>query len=244
MATLLPASAHAQISVDELELFLRSDSGAATGVVQVTNETDRPVQVLVEMQDWRRDPNGINEFFAFQTLPRSCGARLQAFPTSLRLGPRETQPVRVAFQGPPASACWNVVFLQASEPQAAGGRSQITYVIRTGVKVYVESSQATRDGDVESVRMLPDSAGVRRVEITFRNLGAAHVKPRGAVEIRRADNSQAGRVELPEFPLEPESLRRIVVPLPSLAPGQYVLLALLDFGGAAIAAGQLELLVR
>jgi hypothetical protein len=70
------------------------------------------------------------------------------------------------------------------------------------------------------------------------------VKPRGAVEIRRADNTSAGRVDILEFPLEPAAVRRIVVSLPALSPGQYVLLALLDFGGAAIAAGQLELLVR
>jgi P pilus assembly chaperone PapD len=237
--------AAAQISVDDLELFLVADR-AATGVIRVTNESERPAQVLVDVQDWRRDAGGVNEFLPLASHPRSCGPKLQVFPLGLRLNPGETQPLRVTFDGEAERSCWNVVFLQANEPPAAGGRagSQITYVVRTGVKVYVEPAGVAPEGEIQGVRALSDSAGARRVEVSFRNGGEAHLKPRGVLEVRRADDSVAGRVPLEEFAIEPEGIRRLAVPLPALAPGQYVLLALLDYGGRDIAAGQLELVVR
>lgn len=242
-ALLQTVPAAAQVSVDELEVFLQP--GAATsGMIRVTNDGDQPTQVLVDVQDWRRQPTGANEFLPFGSLPSSCGDRLQVFPLALRLEPLETQPLRVTFTGDSTDSCWNVVFVQADRPQTAADQSRITYVVRTGVKVYVEPARAARAGEIERVELLPDSAGTRRARVSFRNLGEVHVKSRGALEVRRADNTLAARIDLPEFPLEPGALRQLVVVLPALAPGQYVALAMIDYGGADIAAGQLELVVR
>jgi hypothetical protein len=58
------------------------------------------------------------------------------------------------------------------------------------------------------------------------------------------DNSLAATIPVAEFPTLPGALRRLELDVPtSLAAGSYVALALIDFGGTEIAAGQLELTV-
>ena len=48
-------------------------------------------------------------------------------------------------------------------------------------------------------------------------------------------------VPIDEFPTLPGSVRKVMVDVPSgLAPGDYVVLALIDFGGAELVAGQID----
>jgi hypothetical protein len=63
----------------------------------------------------------------------------------------------------------------------------------------------------------------------------------GKVEIRRTDNTLVSTLDIPEFPTLPGATRRLGVPLPRLPRGKYVLLALLDYEGSEIAAGQVDL---
>jgi hypothetical protein len=53
------------------------------------------------------------------------------------------------------------------------------------------------------------------------------------------------RVPIDEFPTLPGSTRKIMVDVPSgLAPGDYVVLALIDFGGPELVAGQIDYQAR
>jgi P pilus assembly chaperone PapD len=256
VATLLPKAAAAQISVDELEVFLRPGRGAAsTGSLRVTNDTDKPVQAFVEIQDWDRDDRGANRFFPSGSVAQSCKDRVKVFPMTLRLEPKRSETMRVSFEGDSTANCWSIVFIQANEPRPELKKSAITYIIRTGVKVYVEPANAKRDGAIEDVRVgmrrqLPASGGkdsidVREVQVTFHNMGDAHLRTHGSIELRKSDNSVAGKLEIQEFPSVPGSIRKISLPLPKdLAPGAYVALALLDYGGQEIAAGQAEFEVK
>jgi hypothetical protein len=153
----------------------------------------------------------------------------------------------VTFEGDAAASCWGVVFIQGSEPpKPTGTRSSITYIIRTGVKVYVQPANALRQGDVDSVRLTraaksaTDTTKVPALEVLFRNTGKAHMKPVGAVEVRSADNNVAAKLDIMEFPIAPGDSRRIILALPAVPKGRYIALALVDYGGAEIAAGQLE----
>jgi P pilus assembly chaperone PapD len=236
----LPAQSHAQLSVDELEVFLRTAGTAPrTGLIRVTNETDKPIQAMLEVQDWNRDESGANQFYALGSTPGSCGDRVKIFPASLRIDARRTEAVRITYEGDAATSCWAVVFIQGNEPVRPSGRqSQITYVIRTGVKVYVEPENALRQGDIDSMKFVQDS-----VEVLFRNSGKAHLKPTGAVEVRSADNQVVAKLDISEFPIAPGDARRLKLALPKVQSGRYVALALLDYGGDEIAAAQLEFVV-
>ena len=248
-------NAAAQVAVDELELFMKAEGARPrTGSIRVTNPTDRSQQVTVEVQDWDRDESGANRFYAVGTLPQSCGAKLKVFPLTLRIEPGRTEVLRLSYDGGGADGCWAIVFLQGSDPsQAVQQQSSITYVVRTGVKVYIEPEGATRVGDVDDVKLVSvmqpvadasDSVAVPHLEIMFRNSGTAHLRTRGMVEIRSARNEEAAKVTIAEFPTVPGGRRRVLAALPALKPGRYVALALLDYDGDEIAAGQFEFEVK
>jgi P pilus assembly chaperone PapD len=241
----------AQLSVDELELFLRPGNAPRSGVIRVTNSSTQPVQALVEIQDWDRDEAGTNRFHALGTEAHSCKEKLKVFPLALRIDAGATETLRVSYDGAATEACWGVIFIQGNEQRQQANQSQITYVVRTGVKVYVEPAAAKREGDVEGVQIVQqrvagaaDTMAVPHIEVAFKNTGNAHLKPKGAIEIRSADNVSAAKLEITEFPVVPGGLRKVALPLPKLKPGRYVALALLDYGGGDIAAGQFEFEVR
>ena len=247
----VPSSARAQISVDELEVFLRPElAERRSGVVRVTNHAPQPAQVLIDIQDWSRDSTGANQFHPLGTLSQSCRQQLRVFPAALRIDAGRTEAVRISFEGDRAASCWGIVFMQTNEAPKAVAGSQIAYVIRTGVKVYVEPQNAARAGDIDDVvrttapASATDSTRVPALGIVFRNSGQAHLKPRGAVEVRDESNALLAKLDIAEFPVAPAGIRQQLVVLPALKPGRYVALALLDYGGAEIAAGQLEFEVR
>jgi hypothetical protein len=62
--------------------------------------------------------------------------------------------------------------------------------------------------------------------------------------VRREDNSVAHRAAVDAFPVLPGAQRLLTMSLPPLPRGRYIVLALLDFGGSELVAGQLEYEVR
>lgn len=238
-----PHAVAAQLSVDRVEIFLEPRAaGQGVASFAVSNEGDRVIEATVYLQDWERKDDGEHRFAPSDSLPHSCGRFLRVFPLSLRLPPGASQSVRVALDGADtlSAACWSVVFVESAPATPPGGR-QITYVTRLGVKIYVLAPGLSREGEVEELLVRPKAPGVREFVVAFRNTGGLPLWPHGSVEIRRLDNSVAATVEVPEFPVLPGALRRVVADVPKLAAGRYVALALIDFGGAEIAAGQLEL---
>ena len=233
--------ARAQLIVDPLEVVL---SGARpVAVVTIRNESSAAQQATLNIGDWDRSETGENRFFQGGTHKGSCGALVKAFPLAVRVEPHELQMVRIALAGPaPTSECWSVVFVEQAAPQAPSGRFGISYAFRTGVKVYAVPATATRDGEIDSVTVRRDSAapGNQSVIVGFHNVGSSHEVAHGSVEIRRPDNSVAAKLDVAEFPILPGAHRSVVLHLPTLPQGRYVALAVLDFGGPEVAAGELE----
>ncbi|HEX7595015.1 MAG TPA: hypothetical protein VF387_01605, partial [Gemmatimonadaceae bacterium] len=81
----------------------------------------------------------------------------------------------------------------------------------------------------------------RQISVVFHNTGGTHLLAKGRLEFRRIDNSLAGQVTIPEFPTLPGATRKVMLDVPAgLTPGDYVVLALIDFGGAELVAGQID----
>ena len=252
----LPATAGAQLTIDQLELQLDPHSvDRKVGLFSITNEGTEAVQVALHAEDWDRAESGENRFFPLGSQPHSCGEKLSIFPLSLRLEPGATGQIRVSADGLAElpDACWQIVFAEtARPPRPAGAQRAILYVVRTGVKVYVERSGLPKDGAVEDVALkahllpngVPAVPAARDLVIAFRNTGAISLRTTGSVEFRRADNSVAAVATITEFPTLPGARRNVAVALPRLAAGTYTALAMLDFGGSEIAAGQIDVDVR
>jgi P pilus assembly chaperone PapD len=235
----------AQLLVDPLEVTITtSGAGRVTGSFSLSNTTDQPVQATITRQDWDRAENGDNRFLPAGSTGTSCGPLLTASPTAIRVEPRSSRIVRLAVQGAAAlrKECWDIFFVEEVPQRSGAGGNSLQYIFRTGVKVYVAPAGLRRDASVDDMSVEDASASKRQIAIRFRNSGDTHLISKGHLEFRRLDNTIAAQVPIPEFPTLPGSVRKLSIDLPAgLIAGDYVVLALIDFGGAEIVAGQIEL---
>jgi P pilus assembly chaperone PapD len=234
--------ASAQLLVDPLEVSLTTaGSSRVSGSFSLSNTTDAAVQATITRQDWDRVENGDNRFLPAGSTGTSCGTMLSASPVSIRIEPHSSRIIRLGAQ--PTSAitkeCWDIFFVEEVPRHSTVKGNSLQYIFRTGVKVYVAPPNLARDGNVENMSV--EEGPKRQIAISFHNTGGMHLLGKGRLEFRRLDNSLAMEVPVPEFPTLPGATRKLLVDVPSgLAAGDYVVLALIDFGGAEIVAGQID----
>jgi P pilus assembly chaperone PapD len=249
----LPVVARAQFAIDKTEMFLNpADSSTRGGVLMVRNEGTARAQATMKLEDWDRSEDGGNRFFAAGTHPQSCSKALKVFPLTLSLAPGESQAVRVdldpsAARDLNARECWSLVLVESAVPETNSNGRTLVYRIRTGLKVYAMPANLIADGQVADVAIHsgPQAPNAKdTVEVAFQNTGTKHVIARGRVEFRRPDNTTAAIVDLPFAYALPGATMRVRAALPALTAGRYVVLAVMDYGGAEIAAAQLEHEVR
>jgi P pilus assembly chaperone PapD len=255
--------ASAQLLVDPLEVtMLTAGATRVSASFSLSNTSDAPVQATITRQDWDRAENGDNRFLPAGTSGASCGAMLSASPLSIRIEPHTSRIIRLGVPNATALAkeCWDIVFVEELPQRAPVKGNSLQYIFRTGVKVYVAPPGLARDGQVENmavedVPITPAAstapvkplvtaappATKRQISIRFHNTGGMHLLAKGRLEFRRLDNTLAMQIPITEFPTLPGATRKVMVDVPSgLAAGDYVVLALIDFGGAELVAGQID----
>ncbi len=260
---MIPHFAFAQLLVDPLEVtMITAGSTRVSASFSLTNTSDSPVQATITRQDWDRVENGDNRFLPAGTSGTSCGAILSASPLSIRIEPHSSRIIRLGLQNAAVllKECWDIFFVEEVPQRTSVSGNSLQYIFRTGVKVYVAPPKLARDGAVENMAVedvpvapaassttpLKSSAGSvvptkRQISIRFHNTGGMHLLAKGKLEFRRLDNSVAAQVPIEDFPTLPGATRKVMVDVPSgLAPGDYVVLALIDFGGAELVAGQID----
>jgi hypothetical protein len=256
-------SASAQLLVDPLEVtIVPSGANRVSGSFSLSNTTDAPVQATISRQDWDRVESGDNRFLPAGTSGTSCGALLSVSPLSIRIDPHTSRIIRLGVQNAAglSKECWDIFFVEELPQRASVNGNSLQYIFRTGIKVYVAPPSLTRDGGVEdmSVEEVPatppkssaspaklpasvPSAMKHQISIRFHNTGGMHLLAKGRLEFRRLDNTLAMQVPIPEFPTLPGATRRVMVDVPAgLVAGDYVILALIDFGGPELVAGQID----
>jgi P pilus assembly chaperone PapD len=256
--------ASAQLLVDPLEVtMLAAGTDRISSSFSLSNTSDNPVQATISRSDWDRAENGDNRFLAAGSTGKSCGTMLSVSPLSVRIEPHSSRVVRLGVQ--PGAAltkeCWDIVFVEEVPQRASAKGNSLQYIFRTGVKVYVAPAGLSRDAAIEDMAIVDappakaasspqakqvnnassPSAPKRQVAIRFHNTGGMNLVSKGRLEFRRLDNSLATQVPITEFPTLPGAIRRLLVDVPiDLAAGDYVVLALIDFGGAELVAGQID----
>jgi len=255
--------AQAQLLVDPLEVTITTaGNNRVAASFSLTNTTDAPVQATISRQDWDRVENGDNRFLPTGSSGTSCGSLLSVSPLSILIDPHTSRIIRLAAQNAAAMTkeCWDIFFVEEVPQRASSKGNSLQYIFRTGVKVYVAPPGLTRDGNIEDVAVedvpvvpatsstmpakaisAPIAATKRQISLRFHNTGGMHLIAKGRLEFRRLDNSLAMQVPIAEFPTLPGATRKLMLDVPSgLAPGDYVVLALIDFGGAELVAGQID----
>jgi len=256
-----PASA--QLLVDPLEVtIVAAGTNRVPASFSVSNTSNEVVQATITRSDWDRAENGDNRFLAAGSTGNSCGANLSVSPLSIRVEPHTSRVIRLGIQSaaPVTKECWDIFFVEEVPRRASAKGNSLQYIFRTGVKVYVAPAGLSRDGAVENMAVedvpVPrttasttpattvanvPAATKRQISVVFHNTGGTHLLAKGRLEFRRIDNSLAAQVTIPEFPTLPGATRKVMLDVPAgLTPGDYVVLALIDFGGAELVAGQID----
>jgi hypothetical protein len=232
LAGVMPVSG--QFSVQPVIVELRTGADGAATVITVRNETASPLQLQVYGSDFDQPEDGSHVFMDLGEHARSCANRLEIHPDHLVVGPHGTGEVRVGMD-PGDSTCWSLVFVQGVGREGQG----IRVAQRIGVKVYGVSAATAPDGEVSGVRVEVDTNGSRHVEVAFANTGEAPVRPDGELEIRSETGEVVSTLPIPPFSVLPGRTIQTRIPLAvELPPGVYLLIPILDFGGAYLAAGQ------
>lgn len=257
-------SASAQLLVDPLEVtMITAATSRVPASFSLSNTSNEVVQASITRSDWDRIENGDNRFLPAGSSGTSCGSMLSVSPLSIRVEPHTSRIVRLAVQTGAAvtKECWDIFFVEEVPRRASSKGNSLQYIFRTGVKVYVAPPGLPRDGAVEGVAaedvaVAPAAtssttpaatlasapkATKRQISVLFHNTGGMHLLAKGRLEFRRIDNSLAAEVPISEFPTLPGATRKVTIDVPlGLTPGDYVVLALIDFGGAELVAGQID----
>ncbi|WKW11958.1 hypothetical protein Strain138_001229 [Pseudogemmatithrix spongiicola] len=247
-------SAAAQFNVDELELHVTPNGPSA--IVQafsVRSTADTVQQLQFVLSDWERDSAGVNRFVPLGEQAGTCGDRVDVFPQTLQLRPGAVEFVRVTYRPrteAPETGCWAVVQARSvSPPSDGGGRMGVNISMVIGVKLYVHAPDAVIaaevvSADVEDVWRVTetgDSVQSAQAAVRLANTGTAHLRVVTKVEVRNERTELLKAFDGPLAYITPMAFRDILVPLPrDLAPGRYVVVILLDYGGDEITAAQLD----
>jgi P pilus assembly chaperone PapD len=243
VAALGAPRADAQVAVDQLEMVFKLQPGnPRLGIINLRNEGATAVQAVVRLEDWDRLEDGTNRWFPSGTVPGSCGPVLDVFPQSVSLEPGASQAVRVTMDSTASlnAECWAAAIVEAVQPRSASG---VQNVIRTATKIYIQPPGLEARGEVVGIQVAPAAGGkdsAASLAVTFHNTGQRHLETTGEVQFRRPDNSIAAKVPVQTLYTLPGAKYTRKVRLPSLPSGRYVVLAILDFGGDELAAGQVE----
>ena len=250
-------SAHAfKMNIDPPRVVISSDQGKEhSGYISVLNyHEDSLIHVKVYQRDIVYLPDGSNDFLPEGTTPWSVSDWLKVGPTEFDIPAGEEMKVRYIVNVPEDTrgGRYGVVFFEVSPPlEELEGKTGAAVNIRLGSIILV-----TVNGTEEYLAEFKDLSvgkaerdGTFDIFCTIRNNGNVLIRPNGPVKI--IDTSS--KTEVAELVLNqsksgilPDTSRQFQVTYEGarLPPGNYVVQAILDYGGEDYLGGQSDFQIK
>jgi hypothetical protein len=260
-AVCLPAvDAGIIVNLGKLMIDLGPD-GRTTRKLEIANTNDKPQEVSVFAADWRQDENGAVEAVdpGMEKAPDSATGWMGVNPQRFVLQKGEKKIVTVSFATPkdagamPLKEYRSMVFTETSDtsPQktAASDRElQVRVIGRIGTKVFVRNPQGPTTLDCAVTKIEETSReGRRGLEIRTINRGNVHIQSDNSkVALRDRTGRTVESFPVPPFSILPGHERAIFWEIPvveksKLQKGEkYNALAVIDYGGSDLVAGDFE----
>ena len=247
-----PFSIAADIRVSSLVIDLEIPTGTSyADSFLVSNVGTEPENIEISLVDWNRNINGQHRYFEAGRLPRSLANWIEFSPIRFELKAGESQKVKfnVAIPEEEEGTHWTM-FLVEGAPEVTAAKKEgkslfsVMATVAYGIKIYqTDAATARRKGKVTNLDITAFSKSKEpeiKVKIEFENIGNTHLKAEGQVEIRNKKGQTVATVEIKRFPILPGAKRILEIPFKekNLQPGRYLALAILDFGGNYLVAGQ------
>lgn len=243
--------ARAGFVASPMELHLADAPGSRNNdTVTITNTGDDVLTMKLYLGDSRQLPQGIEEEVAPGSLNRSLVDWISLHNQVLELQPGESREVTLNLEVPADAegSYWSKLYMEeTSTPSSAkGGRDGRSYSVfmrqRVAVRIFEDvAGTGTLDATIRRVEATGVSEGRPQLSVRVENPGTLIARCKGHIELQ--DLQGAVLEELPlgtrgEFWVFPGGVRELTAQVEhSLAPGTYTALAVVDFGGEHLVAG-------
>jgi len=256
----LLSGAHAGIVVNlgKVVIDLGPD-GHAKRELEVANTDNRTANVTIFAADWKQDGNGAIEAIDPSTnkAPDSATGWITVNPQKFVLKRGEKKIVTVSLATPKEpmglKEYRSMVFAETTderpaETTAPGRELRIRTISRIGTKIFVNNPGAAVKLDCAVTKVAEGTRdGMRGLEIQTANNGNVHIQSDNSnVVFRDEAGKSVASLPLPSFSVLPGQKRTVFFELPEqgkskLEKGKkYNALAVLDYGGSDLVAGELE----
>lgn len=241
------------ISVTPPRLQFTAESGEHfEGQIEVYGAKAEEIRVKTYFMDWNIDPNGTVQFHNDgQAGERTATPWLKIEPAEFLLPAGSRRLVTISGQVPTGMLpgdYWSMFFVEfvpSSTIQTSGVR--MSGRVGGSITITVPGNVARR-GRIDNfqIRQNPwnTPAGLT-AQVSFVNEGDTILEPTGRIEIKDFQNKTVGMMVIPEFKILPNSQRTLQLQEGlKLKPGNYIAVAILDYGGTKLAGYQVIFVVQ
>ncbi len=237
------------LTVNPPRLELAVEPGRAIdGIINVTGDfgQGRAARIRVYLSDWNLKPDGDVSYSLPGKLPRSLCRWLSVAPAEFILPRDHSQAVHYRLKPPEdiTGSYWGTLMVEylpdTTSPQGGNRGVGVSIGARVAVIIYATAQRgAIRDGRISNVKAEWEESNLA-MSATFDNLGNTVVRLKGRFELRDPVNNRVlAKAPFEEIPVLPGGSREIADTWTgALKPGSYLLVALIDYGGKNIVAGQ------
>ncbi|MEF8799289.1 MAG: hypothetical protein V5A79_07735 [Candidatus Bipolaricaulota bacterium] len=245
---LVSSSVMAKLAVAPLSLILELKPGeSTTKELSIHNTGEEPIEVSVELMDWWRSPSGDLQVKQPDTLDRSCADWVLYSPSSLSLQPGEREQVSVELSVPNDATGDHWALLLASEkPQPVEEEQPVTTRISISYAIKILQKDPTnrvKEAKITNIEL--NQSSPLKLTIAYENSGSAHLQTTGKVEIRDLQGETVKEIAIDKFPTLPGEKRDLTLEAEEdsekLEPGDYYVIATMDFGGDRLIQGGLPI---
>lgn len=221
-----------------------------TGSFQVRNIGEEPENIEVYLMDWNKNVYGEVHFVKARTMPQSLAEWVEFFPSNFVLEKGKRQEIKFTVTIPRAERGphWTAFFVRG-EPKPvgefefeSGGKSSLAVGVGYAIGLcQVDSERAVAKAKITNMRIIPANPedSPMKVKVELENTGTTFLRPWGRVEFRDEKGATVDKVDIKRFRILPEAKRILEIPYEGkLKPGRYLALAIIDFGGDYLVAGQ------
>jgi hypothetical protein len=246
----------ANYSVSPLTLELPAPGGEErTGYLEIRNTGDIPVSVKLYKQDFLVESNGQEKEFPSGELERGCADWITMSPSGvISLEPGKTQDVKVRIQAPEKieGSYWAKIFAEQLtrpkpvEAQHNGMTMQLFIKQRWEVRIHsTVPGTENPNGEITTLNVdLPSEENPLSFTMTFVNQGNTLLQCNGYVDVKNEDGETVEKSTFAgegSFNIYPNGERILKATLKEPLPaGDYIALAVIDYGGDALIAGEIE----
>ena len=248
----------AGFTVTPMHLHFNAKAGEKGDLyVKVTNQGDKPVTIRGHLKDYRVDREGKPHELEAGTVERSCSKWLLVSPALFTLGAKEEKRVRATLELPEGvnGTYWAYLFFeQVSKPEPRiqkKGAATFSLFVKQRWQINIKETvpeTAEKRGQISDMNLVLHDNNGPEINVEFTNTGNVILSCRGQVQIRGGDGKTVDSFQLAkggDFMVYPGGTRILkTIALDKLPPAEYIALAIIDYGGEELVAGELEFEVK